>query len=174
MPTTQPDVSQMPQLNKDLFDHLLDSYAGPLNRDRSTFWPDEAIRVDDESSGDVADLFCRITVQVSTTQPGALRLKLSNTPMPVPIANLIREQEGTVEEDQNRLRAEAEVWVSLRQVTFLRRLAKAYGRVVKGRGRNYPDPNWRWVCDRTQQSLDRLADNIWQFRKNRRHGISHP
>jgi hypothetical protein len=35
-------------------------------------------------------------------------------------------------------------------------LARAIRRVI-GRGQRYPDPNWKWICPRTANSLERFA-----------------
>ena len=57
-----------------------------------------------------------------------------------------------------------------KRVTLIRELANQYRRTV-GRGAAwYDDRNWKWICRRTGESLDRLATNITEFRKFRRAG----
>ena len=51
---------------------------------------------------------------------------------------------------------------------YLRKLAQAFRRIV-GRDRTYSNRNWKWVCRRTADSIDRLADRLMEYRRLRRH-----
>ncbi len=62
----------------------------------------------------------------------------------------------------------SEIALLTKEVSFLRTLAKAFRRIV-GRGGRYPVPNWKWICLRTADSLDRLADRLMEYRRIRRH-----
>lgn len=161
-------TTNMPQLNKDLFDHLLDTYREPLNRNCSTFWPDESLRVDDQNDGDVARMFCTLRITVSTTTPNEFQLDIRNSPNATEVLQLIEDHDGEVTTNDKILRAEAKLTLATNNVTYLRQLARAYRRTT-GRGTHYLDANWKWVCKRTAKSLDRLADTITEFRKQRHH-----
>jgi hypothetical protein len=50
---------------------------------------------------------------------------------------------------------------------FLRKLARAVRRVT-AKGQSYPDPNWKWLADRTADSLERFAQHVDEFRRSAR------
>jgi hypothetical protein len=54
---------------------------------------------------------------------------------------------------------------SLSQVGIVRGLAKKIDSIT-GRGRHYPVRNWKWICPRTANSLNRFADYVMAFRRS--------
>ena len=147
--------------NFELHCYLIDAYQGRLNcricRGRLT----DAVRVDDQY-GDIHRLFCKIAVTISHGTPGAFQIKLTNTPMTDELRDLIESSEGEVLEIDDR--TDAIVNTSIKSVTYIRDLAAEYRRTV-GRGAEYDNSNWIWICRRTADSLNRLASNITGFRR---------
>ena len=164
MATKQCDPGQIPEANLDLFNYLREAYRRPVN---NKFLPYGPIRVDDQHGGDVDGMFCTISATISERTAGEFLLQLRNSPMPGHLRELIEDRNGDVLTDERMLRADAGITVSIKRVTLIRELANAYRRTV-GRGNRYLDPCWKWVCPRTADSLDRLADNIRNFRHEQR------
>ncbi|MEZ6070932.1 MAG: hypothetical protein R3C10_11820 [Pirellulales bacterium] len=168
MSTNAPlQTTQTSDVNGDFYDRISDSY---VERDEQSIHMSlllEPIKVDDQDASDVEEHFCKIEVMPSPDVPDQFELRITNSPFTEELAETISEKSYTiVKEDQGRSRADFVITTSIKDVTYLRNLAKAYRRMV-GRGASYPDPNWKWVCRRTADSLDRLADNITEFRRSR-------
>jgi hypothetical protein len=162
---TQPSTDS--EVNEDLQDYFVDQYLALEDQNIFTNWPGEPIKVDDQESTDVDHLFCKITVTVSDHEVNQFELNLSNAPFTEDLGDEINEGDAEINYNEAKLRAGINIIVSTRDVTYIRNLAKAYRRTT-GRGADYLDRNWIWVCRRTADSLDRLASNIMEFRKQRR------
>lgn len=114
-------------------------------------------KVDDEAADDRGH--CQI--HVTTTSPTAFDLQLTNCPMTCDLREFIDSHCGKI--DESRTDSEVEMELSVRQITVIRKLARLIRNTV-GRGQRYPNPNWKWICPRTANSLDRFADNLAQYR----------
>jgi len=66
----------------------------------------------------------------------------------------------------SRPELQVEIPLLTKEVGFVRELARAFRRIVGG-GQTYPNANWKWVCRRTADSLDLLADRLMEYRRLR-------
>jgi len=123
------------------------------------------IRIDDRRSTDVSPDFCHLSVLIQDTVAPRFTLYLKNPPLDDDISELICDKDGKITGVRPELGVEIPLLTT--EVGFLRELARAFRRIV-GRGRTYPNANWKWVCRRTANSLDRLADRLTEYRKLRR------
>jgi hypothetical protein len=163
--STQPSTDS--KINEDLQDYLVEQYLAPEDQNIFTICPGEPIKVDDQSDKDVDHLFCKMSVTISKYVVNQFELKLSNAPFTEDIRDEINEGDAEITYNENKLTADIRITASTRDVTYIRNLAKVF-RKTTGRGANYLDANWKWVCPRTADSLDRLATNIMDFRRRRR------
>jgi len=127
------------------------------------------IKIDDRAKGDVSSDFCRMSVLIPDKSNDGFTLYLWNPPLDDELAELIGAHNGKI--TGSRPEVEVEIALLTKDVSFLRTLAKAFRRIV-GRGGRYSVPNWKWVCPRTADSLDRLADRLMEYRRIRRHDPS--
>jgi len=124
------------------------------------------VRVDDRER-DVAHEFCNIALVVGEDSTH-FTLNLYPAPISAGLYENVESLGGTISVFQ--LGSSIELELSIKEVTKIRELAKEIRRVVK-RGQRYPNPNWKWICRRTANSLDRLASNLVEFRRAKRHGL---
>ena len=125
-----------------------------------------SIRIDDRGTEDISSGFCRMSVLIPDNSDDGFTLYLWNSPLDNELAELIETHDGKI--TGSRPTAEVEIALLTKEVSFLRTLAKAFRRIV-GRGGRYSVPNWKWICPRTADSLDRLADRLMEYRRIRRH-----
>jgi hypothetical protein len=125
-----------------------------------------SIKIDDRAKGDISSDFCRMSVLIPDKSNDEFTLYLWNPPLDDDVAELIDAHGGKITGSRPAL--EVEIALLTKEVSFLRTLAKAFRRIV-GRGGRYPVPNWKWICPRTADSLDRLADRLMEYRRIRRH-----
>jgi len=130
--------------------------------------PAEPIRfkIDGQETQDRSLDFCHIYAEVGRNATTRLTLRLDNPPLTEELRELVTEKGGKVVGDFPECQVEFPLAVN--EVTFLRKLARAFRRIV-GRGGRYENPNWKWVCPRTADSLDRFADHLMKYRSTRRH-----
>ena len=125
-----------------------------------------SIRIDDRGRDDISSGFCRMSVLIADKSNDGFTLYLWNPPLDDEVAELIETHGGKV--TGSRPEVEVEIALLTKEVALIRTLAKAFRRIV-GRGGRYPVPNWKWICPRTADSLDRLADRLMEYRRIRRH-----
>jgi hypothetical protein len=151
-----------------LRDFLLDANGGFADRrckDRSQDLP---IKIDDQGDHDVFPYFCTISVRVPERNGDSLVLKLQYAPLNADARELIEDQGGELENTPRGTTVTLQLRVT--NVTFIRKLARTIRNTV-GRGKRYANPNWKWMCGRTADSLDRFADVLMAYRSERRsHG----
>jgi hypothetical protein len=164
MSTASTTCQQILEVNYDLHHHLVDQYVDPDDWNTWSRWFGHPIKVDDQKSGDVDHLFCKITVTVSEHEVNQFELNLSNSPFTEDLRDAINKGDAEINWDETKLTADIRITASIKNVTYIRNLAKAF-RKTTGRGADYLDRNWIWVCRRTAKSLDRLAGNITKFRR---------
>ena len=124
------------------------------------------VRIDGHRSTDVSPDFCFIWVLIQDTRASKFTLRLKNPPLDDDVRELIYSKGGTITGLYPDLTVE--IPFLTKEVGVLRKHAKAFRRVV-GKGRTYPNPNWKWVCRRMGASLDLLANRLMEYRKLRRH-----
>lgn len=112
-------------------------------------------KIDDENSTDRG--LCQIHVR--TTGPSTFELKLTGSPMSSDVREFIASHGGEIAESINEIKLP----LSVKQIAVIRKLARVIRSTV-GRGRRYLDPNWKWICPRTADSLGRLADELAAYR----------
>ena len=120
------------------------------------------IRIDDRRATDVSPDFCSLSVLVQNEAVSRFTLHLENPPLDDEITELIYAKDGKITGSRPDLHVE--IPFLTKEVGSLRELAKAFRRIV-GRGRTYPNANWKWVCRRTAESLDRLAGRLMEYRR---------
>jgi hypothetical protein len=126
---------------------------------------DGVISVDDRGSTDVAFDFCEISVTVSADDEDSFLLTLKQIPHNQDVAELIQDQGGEL--CKARWGMTATINLKLNNVSFIRNLAKAIRKVV-GRGQRYAVRNWKWIADRTADSLEELADSLMEYRREKK------
>lgn len=124
------------------------------------------IQIDDRRSTDVNPDFCSLSVAVPGTAVPNFTLHLKNPPLDAETRALIGDKDGKITGSRPEL--QVEIPLLTRDVGYLRNLAQAFRRIV-GRNRIYSNRNWKWVCRRTADSIDRLADRLMDYRRLRRH-----
>ena len=136
-----------------LRDYLLDTYEFADGR-RSNRAVDVCIGIDDRGGQEVVSSFCTMTVRVPDSSGDTLILSIQHIPLTERSRSLIEGQGGNIREFPDGYRAE--ITLSVKSVTFIRKLARAI-RQTTGRGKRYDHPNWKWICPRTAASLERFA-----------------
>jgi hypothetical protein len=128
------------------------------------------MQIDDRRSNDCAHDFCDISIAVPLPEDGTFLLEMTNPPCD--------------EQDKALVARKSSKWflgvghpkvfiaLTLMDNRFIRELANAIKRVasvrhVRRTGNRYELPNWRWLAGRTAQSLVKLADALWDYRKLR-------
>lgn len=154
-------------MNEALRKHLACEYLGPRWLRIEHVQLDESIAIDDPDRFGERAYYCRLTVTVSDSTDGAFRLKLANAPLSHEIKELIEDQGGSVKWKDRKDRGQACVSLSITKIMYLRRLARQFRRAVD-QVADYRDPDWKWVCSRTAESIDELATSLMSFRRNRR------
>ena len=147
-----------------LRDHLLARYHRGRHRDPAQ---DQTIKIDDQDN-DVSHLFCHLYVSVPTRGGDAITLTMHRPPLGAAAEDLITRRGGEIEDTP--VGPIVTIRLDIKSITFIRKLAVAIRNTV-GTGKRYLDPNWCWLCPRTADSLDRLADELKAFRAERRSSI---
>lgn len=125
------------------------------------------IRIDDRRGSDVSPDFCSLLVVILDSRDFGFTLRLENPPLDAETRVLIGDKEGKIAGSRPELQVEIPLLIT--DVGYLRKLAQSFRRIV-GRGRNYSNRNWKWVCRRTADSIDRLGDRLMEYRRLRRQG----
>ena len=144
---------------KAFIDFLAKKYGPPI-RQREPKEPATVFKIDDENTTDFCESFCQICV--TTIGPTELRLQLTACPLTWELQHFVEDHDGVV--DLTPLGNEIRLKLSVKQVTAIRNLARQIRSIV-GRGRRYSNPNWKWICRRTADSLDRFAEALMDYRR---------
>ena len=140
----------MPRMLKAL---LLLVYGGTAANETKDKHRKTIIKVDDRNRNDVYTGFCHIHAIFSGSED-KFTLQLINAPLNQEVQELVQQYGGQFvspgqgEGIQFSLRA--------RDHQMVVNLARVIHRVIR-RGQQYSDRNWRWICPRTADSLERLA-----------------
>jgi hypothetical protein len=147
-----------------LRDYLLDAYEfGDLRRRSRSI--DVLIEIDDRDGRDVVASFCTMMVRVPDSSEGTLILSIQHIPLTGESRSLIEDVGGNIREFAGGYAAE--ITLSVKSVTFIRKLARAI-RQTTGRGKRYDRPNWKWICPRTAASLERFATVLKTYNTDRK------
>lgn len=148
---------------------LLETYGGYGDKRLKGLDHDAPIQVDDRNQRDVSPDFCGIFVRVIDEK--SLELVLASVPLNDAVRLVVKQRGGQVEPYDSGC-GRIQLTVGLRDITFIRGLDRAVEAIV-ARGEKYPNPNWKWVCERVGHSLNQLANTLWTFRKRRKeHPVS--
>jgi hypothetical protein len=109
----------------------------------------------DGSAGDSAGLACFIWVV--TTGDQTFKLHFRNAPTDDDIVELVESMDGKIADGR------IEIDLHVKNTAFIGKLAKAFRSVV-GRGKRYWNPNWKWVCPKTRDSLVLFAGALRRYR----------
>jgi hypothetical protein len=145
-----------------LRDYLLDTYesADLRRRNRAV---DSPIVIDDRCGQDLLS-FCTMTVRVPDSSGDTLILSIQHIPLTERSRSLIEGQGGNIRAFPDGYTAE--ITLSVKNVTFIRKLARTIGQTT-GRGKRYANSNWKWICPRTAASLERFATVLMSYRAER-------
>lgn len=158
-------------MNAELQNHFVQQYMDAKFVRFFHFKPGEPICISDSRERDKVHYCSRLTVTTSADNEGRYRLLITNSPMTHDLRDALRERGGLVQWNLDTDRADASITLSIKDVGYLRQLAKAYRRTV-GPGARYRDCNWKWICPRTADSLDQFAACLMEFRRRRRPGAA--
>jgi hypothetical protein len=120
-----------------------------------------SVRIDDRRESDVYPGFCEINVSAQASDGSYLLLELAPAPYNAEIRELVEQHGGQVTQAPGG--ATIRLAVSRGDTRIVRELARAVRRVIR-RGQRYPDPNWKWICPRTADSLERFASVMSEAR----------
>jgi hypothetical protein len=144
---------------------LLEAYGGFADRRYKDPSQDHPIKIDEESTTDVSNQFCRIFVRVPDRNGRSFIVTMHHAPINADARELIVEQGGEIVSTQYGLTVTLRLQIT--KLTFLRKLSQTIRNTV-GRGKTYADPNWKWICGRTADSLDHFADVLKDYTSERR------
>lgn len=146
-----------------LYDHLLNAYAVPRPNRPSGPGRSQSLKIDDQTSSDTYRGFCQIHAVFPDPEAATLTLELRNAPHGPEVRELVEKAGGQLKPGCPA--ATIAITIGPRDAPLVRRLAKAIRRVT-GRGRRYPDPNWKWLVRRTAASLEGLANRLASYRRD--------
>lgn len=130
--------------------------------------PGPSFRIDDRQERDVYPGFCEIHITVQDPEGSSALLELSPAPHNLEVCEVVERHGGRV--TQGPLGVTIRLTLSHGAAGCVRELARAIRRVTR-RGQRYPDPNWKWICPRTADSLARFADALTHAgRRGKRNG----
>ena len=148
-----------------LRDHLLDSYGGYADRRIKNRSLDRPIQIDDKGPHDVYPHFCTISARVPDRIGETLILTLQNCPCNSELMALVEKRGGTVTPSEHG--PTIRLSIAVNHVGTVASLSHAISKMTKRR-RRYSDPNWKWICPRTANSLDRLAGVLPVYKADQR------
>lgn len=149
----------------ELTKYIADAYVCLADRRCKNLDADRPITIDDKGLHDVHPRFCLMAVRVADSGDDTLILSMQHVPLTPEVRSLILDQGGTIREILSG--QTAEIVLKTNSAPFIRRLAKSIRSAV-GRGKRYDDPNWKWLCPRTADSLDRFAQVVKAYNSERR------
>lgn len=120
------------------------------------------IRVDDRDGDDIYPGFCDIYLKMSDPNAEEFELILDNVPFDDEVKRVGSDLDGTWQTTRTGERLVLTLPVT--DSGGIAWLAEAIRQVV-GRGKRYPDRNWKWIAPRTAKSLERL---VREFGKSKR------
>jgi hypothetical protein len=134
--------------------YLANAYGGLADHRCTNLSVDRPIKIDDRNEHDVYPLFCSMMVHVPDSAEDTVILSIQDIPLTADIRAVIEAQGGSVRQILSGYTAE--ISMKVKSLPFLRKLAKSLRSAV-GRGKRYEDPNWKWICGRTADSLEKFA-----------------
>lgn len=139
--------------------HLFSEYGGFADRRVKDITKDRSFQIDDVGDYDVAGNPCSISVRVTGEDVFTLSLR-DNAPVKGVVEQMLKSRGGTVTRVRHSCHAQVELTASDHR--FIDQIAKEIGALV-GRGRRYENPNWKWICPRTRDSLRRFSSILRSY-----------
>jgi hypothetical protein len=166
------DETKPPPLGTQLRAFLVERYGDAATRGKPK--PADAnqpIRIDDRKPRDRYSRYCDVFVRVPDNRDGLFLLELHHPPYNAEVEMLIKAKDGRIWQGAagpSSAPVLCRIPVRPKDVSpFLRKLARAV-RGVTAKGQSYPNPNWKWLADRTADSLERFAQHVDEFRRSAR------
>lgn len=116
------------------------------------------LRLDKRTSQDVYPGYCEIHVMVPTTKEGAFRLELRNPPLTGEVEKFLAANNAQIRHAVQTTTITLQLTVSSGP-EVLNKLARVIRRVTR-RKQQYADRNWKWICPRTAEALERFASAL--------------
>ncbi|REJ91779.1 MAG: hypothetical protein DWQ35_13835 [Planctomycetota bacterium] len=149
-------------MSRELKRFLFDRYGGFANKKLKDVERDEAFQIDDFGPEDRYHLCCHIQLRVNGDN--AFELSLENIPTNRELSELIALRGPNIADGD--FGTNISLQLNLADIGFLRDLARVVRRITR-RGQRYNNPNWKWVCRRTGESLERLARYLEAYQRRR-------
>lgn len=134
---------------------------------RRAYTRDGGIVINEASDGALSpDLTALVAVMTGResfelpTGSESFLLILHNSPINPDVETLVTSRDGRILEEPTCRRIELDL--TIKDVPYIRKLAKAIKKIV-GRGESYSNKNWKWVCLRIAEALERLAFRLHSF-----------
>jgi|GEM_PF-2354241 len=153
-----------------LRDHLLDAYDGYADKRIKNRSLDRPIKINDKDSHDVYPHYCSILVRVPDRTGEALTLPLQHCPHNPDLIALVKKHGGTAITSDHG--CDIQLNLNANQIGTVTSLANAISEVTK-KGSRYPNPNWKWTCPKTVDSLRRLAKVLKDYKVHRSQKMRH-
>lgn len=131
---------------------MLDQHYGPARTGEGGL---PTYRIDDQGPDDHYGGFWRM--HLTLTGPDRFSLSLVYLPLVDEIIELLESRKAEVKDYRGM--TTAKIRLTTKDLAFIRKLATAVRRLI-GRGRRYPDRNWKWQCPRAADSLEQFADHL--------------
>ena len=122
------------------------------------------LEIDDQSGFDRYQGFCKIRVVVPNTEGDAFDLVMLPAPHSAAVAELVEEIDGEYRDHRDGKQIQLHLTVASGAV-IITGLAKVIQGII-GRGQRYSDPNYKWICPRTANSLNRFAKELKRINKS--------
>jgi hypothetical protein len=113
------------------------------------------IRIDSRTSCDVYPCFCDVHLSIHDLDSDRFELELRHPPLTEEVREVVLAHHGEVHE--HRLMTAVRIPLAINTARPIVLQLAAAIRAVTGRGANYVDRNWKWICPRTAASLDQFA-----------------
>ena len=139
--------------------YLFDAYGGFGDKRVKDITKDYSFKIDDQDTNDKHECFCCIFVRVIEGSKFELHLS-NNAPFNSKIKSMIKAKGGKVQEgDFNSM----EVDLTSKDYNFISKLSVEIKELV-ARGKKYDNPNWKWLCPRTANSLNHFSGILKKYK----------
>lgn len=138
--------------------YLFEKYDGFRDKRVKDIAKDYSFKIDDQAPEDNKELFCGIFVRVVKGTTFELHLT-NNAPLNSIVKKLIESKGGEVNES---VQSSIKVELSCKDYEFILKLSNEIKGLVAP-DKQYSNPNWKWLCPRTANSLTRFAEILTNY-----------
>ncbi len=139
--------------------YLFDAYGGFGDKRVKDITKDYSFKIDDQDTDDKHEYFCGIFVKVIEGSKFELHLT-NNAPFNSKIKSMVKAKGGKVQERDYK---SIEVNLTSKDYDFVSKLAVEIQGLV-ARGKKYNNPNWKWLCPRTANSLSHFSGILKKYK----------